>query len=144
MLGGAAEYTSNRNHTDTAPSEPTGQRCPPETERRLRVAVTVRVVSSADDRMTITQMADGPVWVAGEVEVASCDTLREHLTAAAATAESELQVDLSQVEFMDSSGLRVLLETHEACESRDVKLVVLNPSPAVHRLLEITGLTLRL
>jgi anti-anti-sigma factor len=51
-------------------------------------------------------------------------------------ADSPLVIDLSQTSFIDSSGVRMLLET--TTTSRRVAL--LSPSPPVGRVLEITGL----
>lgn len=54
---------------------------------------------------------------------------------------SRVLVDMQQVEFMDSSGLNVLvaqaLEMGEASGS----LRIGNPSAGVHRVVEVTGLT---
>jgi anti-sigma B factor antagonist len=54
--------------------------------------------------------------------------------------DSGITIDLAGVEFIDSSGLRVLITTHSALDERGQQLVLLSPSPAVARLFEITGL----
>jgi anti-sigma B factor antagonist len=51
-----------------------------------------------------------------------------------------LRVDLAAVEFIDSSGLRVLLTTHEDQELRGARFELIAPSEAVRRLLELTSL----
>lgn len=62
------------------------------------------------------------------------DRLREFGTSADAT------VDLQNVGFIDSSGLRTIVTAHQEFEEADSRLVLANPSDSVRRLLEITGL----
>lgn len=48
-------------------------------------------------------------------------------------------VDLRDVSFIDSSGLRVLVEVHQQRNDANRTLTLRSPSPAVQRLLEISG-----
>jgi anti-anti-sigma factor len=50
-------------------------------------------------------------------------------------------IDLSQISFLDSSGLRVLVAGNEALRARSADLVLRGPSANVRRILEVTGLT---
>lgn len=70
------------------------------------------------------------VWVFGEVDIATVGELRKALKC----DQPRLVVDLSNVAFMDLSGLQCLLE---AAEKHDA--VELITSPRVDRLLEITS-----
>ena len=47
---------------------------------------------------------------------------------------------MTEVTFMDSSGLRVLLDVHQRAADASRGLVLLRPSDSVMRLLEISGL----
>jgi anti-anti-sigma factor len=71
------------------------------------------------------------LWVEGEVDMSSADELhaaiRDH-------GNGPLILDASNVEFMDSSGLKVLIE---AGASRNGSIVLRRPSRAIRRLLEI-------
>jgi anti-sigma B factor antagonist len=49
-------------------------------------------------------------------------------------------VDLSEVEFLASIGIRLLTLTAKSVVSRGGKIVLLNPTPAVHHVLEVTGI----
>ena len=49
-------------------------------------------------------------------------------------------LDLPGVTFIDSSGLRVLVEAHQLRIERGTRLVLRAPSAPVQRLLEISGL----
>lgn len=49
-------------------------------------------------------------------------------------------VDLSQVDFLSSIGIRLLMLTAKSVTSRGGKMVLLNPIPEVLHVLEITGI----
>lgn len=49
-------------------------------------------------------------------------------------------VDLGEVEFIDSSGLRTIVTCHQSFEEAGARLILKDPSESVKRLLEITGL----
>lgn len=58
----------------------------------------------------------------------------------AMSADGAVAVDLSGVSFIDSSGLRVLVRAHRRQGDGQGSLTLVNPSQAVARLLDITGL----
>ncbi len=49
-------------------------------------------------------------------------------------------VDLSEVDFLTSISIRLLVLTAKSVANRGGKLVLLNPMPEVHHVLEITGI----
>ncbi len=55
-------------------------------------------------------------------------------------AAGDVVVELSGVSFVDSSGLRLLLDVHRVLERDGRRLIVLAPSRPVRRLIEIAGL----
>jgi anti-sigma B factor antagonist len=55
--------------------------------------------------------------------------------------DGDFVIDMSKVDFMDSSGLRVIIELHQRAESASRRLVVRRPSPPVAKLFELSGLT---
>jgi anti-sigma B factor antagonist len=68
-----------------------------------------------------------------------------HTAPALAAAMMELPagvatVDVAGVSFMDSSGLRVLMEVATRAREGGGDLVVTNPTPGIARLVEISGL----
>jgi anti-sigma B factor antagonist len=52
---------------------------------------------------------------------------------------TDIVIDCSRIEFIDSSGLRVLLEAREARVPHGGTVVLRSPTQAVMRLLEITA-----
>lgn len=77
------------------------------------------------------------VRLEGELDLATAPLLTEALLDCA--SEREVHIDLALLTFLDSSGLHVitaLAGTHDGNRS----VVLLNPSTAVMRSLEITGI----
>ena len=57
---------------------------------------------------------------------------------------SDVVLDLAGVEFIDSSGLRVIIHAHQSLDDAGHRLILKSPSDAVTKLLTITGLVERL
>lgn len=49
----------------------------------------------------------------------------------------KLLIDLTNVEFIDSHGLRILLNTHKDFSNENIQIVLQNPNPHLKRLLRI-------
>lgn len=75
------------------------------------------------------------VHVRGEIDAHSAPTL----DAAVRRAPGDVEIDLSAVDFVDSSGLRVLIETHQLLAARGDTLTLTGPSPAVKRMFELSA-----
>lgn len=71
--------------------------------------------------------------VAGEVDVSTEAVLREALVGLVADGATDLVVDLAEVTFMDSSGLRALIEAIRL----GAKLTLRHLRPAVRLVFEI-------
>lgn len=54
--------------------------------------------------------------------------------------DGDFVIDMSKVDFMDSSGLRVVIELHQRAEQASRRLVLRTPSQPVARLIEVSGL----
>ena len=72
----------------------------------------------------------------GELDIAGADALAKAIGAEKDGA-APLTLDMSQLTFMDSSGLRELLRAAREQEERPMRLMALSPS--VLRVLEIAG-----
>jgi anti-sigma B factor antagonist len=80
------------------------------------------------------------VAVRGEVDVAAVDALREALEAAIRGSVGAFVIDLCDVDFLDSSGLSVLLRARALLAQDDRALAVICPPGAVRRLFEVVGI----
>ncbi len=82
------------------------------------------------------------VEVHGPLEAQTVDALRSVLLDAIARYQpTQIAVDLRDVPFMDSIGVGTLVAGSNAAREVGGVLAVRSPSPFVHRLLHITGLT---
>lgn len=78
--------------------------------------------------------------VSGELDMASSPRLAEAFRRLHPAARP-LIVDLGGLEFIDVTGLHVLLEARERTRQAGVRLTVVNASRVVLRLLKLTGTT---
>jgi anti-anti-sigma factor len=79
------------------------------------------------------------IRVTGEVDLATAPELRRRLDAVIAAGTGNIDVDLSDVAFLDSSGLAVLLAAHQAACDEHRRLTVRHPSKPVLRVLQVSG-----
>jgi anti-sigma B factor antagonist len=87
---------------------------------------------------------EGPtttVALSGDLDPATAPQLDEVLLRLSGEAEvKRVVLDLAELSFLDSSGLRVFVTAREALISRGADLVLRRPTANVSRLLDITGL----
>jgi len=84
----------------------------------------------------------GTVSIAGEVDPHTAPELESELDALLGDSEvSTLVLELRALTFIDSSGLRVLVQALKRLDDRSGRLVLRNPNAATRRLLDVTGLT---
>lgn len=81
------------------------------------------------------------IEVSGEIDLASAESLAEHLTAAVTGASPpDVLVDLRHVSFFDCSGLRVLCRAEATARSRGGRLRLVSDQPRIRQLLRGAGL----
>ncbi|MCU1504653.1 MAG: anti-sigma-factor antagonist [Ilumatobacteraceae bacterium] len=93
--------------------------------------------AGSNESLQVQVGADGVIVAVGDIDVAGGPLV----DAAILEGESEQPViiDLTEVTFIDSSGLRSLLSASRRAGERGTEVVLRSPSAAVRRLLEITG-----
>jgi anti-anti-sigma factor len=77
------------------------------------------------------------IRVAGELDVATTEQLEAGFAEYASTGE-DVRMDLAEVTFIDSSGLRSLVALTRHLDGVN-QIVLVDPSPHVTRLLSLTG-----
>jgi anti-sigma B factor antagonist len=77
--------------------------------------------------------------VTGEVDVATVPTLREAVDAVLLSSERDIWIDLSQVGFIDSAGLHVLLHARRMLDRDQRHLAIIAPDGPVLRTLRLAG-----
>lgn len=97
----------------------------------------------ADTNFQIDRTDEGDQMVlalTGELDLATAPQLRDELVTAVDEGTQSLVLDLSGLGFLDSTGLRVLIETHQKLEEAGGKLVLRGVADTTARVLEIAGL----
>jgi anti-sigma B factor antagonist len=81
------------------------------------------------------------VRAAGELDVNTAPELREQLARLVSEGARKIVVDLTDVSFVDSTALSVLVSALKRLRQADGDLELASPNPSVRRVFEITGLT---
>ncbi len=84
------------------------------------------------------------VALAGEIDVSTVGQLYEQLAALHREGVAHVALNMSEVTFVDSTGLSFLVSLHKRMESIEGELIVFSPSAELRRLFQITGLDLYL
>jgi anti-sigma B factor antagonist len=99
-----------------------------------------------DDDFRVGRHLDGEVAVIvpeGDIDLKTAPAVRAELEAAQAEA-GRVVLDLRQVAFMDSSGIRLLVEAQIAAERDGFAFAVVRGPAPVQRLFDLAGLEGRL
>jgi anti-sigma B factor antagonist len=96
---------------------------------RDRLNISVR---RGADRTTIA--------LTGELDVSSAADLQTTVEQEVGAGYPDLNLDLADLTFIDSSGLSALVAANERCQSAGGKMTVCAPSRQVTKALQITGL----
>ena len=83
------------------------------------------------------------IALAGELDLDGAQRVSEALQRAEAANVRRIVLDLSQLEFIDSNGIRLILEA-DARSRADGRLKLIRGPRPVHRVFELTGTTDRL
>lgn len=79
------------------------------------------------------------VTVAGECDLHTGRQLRDALTSEVSRGARRLILDVSELSFMNSTGMQVLLSVRTVLTVRGGTLALVAPQPVVARVLELTG-----
>ena len=84
------------------------------------------------------------IELAGELDLAGANALEQELATPAAAAARAVVLDLRGVEFMDSSGLRVIAVTLQRSQERGRRFALVPGAAQVMRVFDITRMRERL
>lgn len=76
----------------------------------------------------------------GEVDVYTAPQLKQQLLSLLEAGNSQMVVDLTKVEYLDSTALGILIGGLKRVRERDGNLSLICHSPRIRRVFEITGL----
>lgn len=99
--------------------------------------------NTGDNRLEITEAIGAQaarVTLSGELDISVVERLHEHLQVFA-KAGTAVVLDISQLEFIDSSGLTVLVDCYRAARDEGRQLSIEpNMSEPVERVMKLSGL----
>jgi anti-sigma B factor antagonist len=75
-----------------------------------------------------------------ELSAANANSFRDQVRGALAERLKNIDIDLSQTLFLDSCGLGALISLQKTACTRGGVVKLLNPTPPVHQILELTRL----
>ena len=75
-----------------------------------------------------------------ELSAANANVFRDQVRGALAERLKNIDVDMSQCMFLDSCGLGALISLHKTACTRGGAVRLLNPTPPVQQILELTRL----
>lgn len=93
---------------------------------------------------TIKEDARTLVSLAGELDLSTAGRVERELERAERNQPALLALDLRELEFIDSTGLRIVLSADARARREGRRLVVIPGRPAVHRVFRIALLDQRL
>jgi anti-anti-sigma factor len=80
----------------------------------------------------------------GELDLATADDLRAELDHLFSAGFTHVVLDLRQLSFLDSTGLRLILEARRDADARSIRLELVPGPSGVQRVFEITRTEARL
>jgi anti-sigma B factor antagonist len=89
---------------------------------------------------TASQGGHAVVTATGELDLYTAPRLQAALAGLLREQVTRIVVDLSGVEFCDSTGMNVLLSAMKRLKEQGGALELAAPRPAVQRILQVTGL----
>lgn len=92
-------------------------------------------------KIAVNELADDIVHVAptGRMDALGVEDIAVPFTVAAATRKALVAVDLAQVDFLASVGLRLFFSSARALQQRGGRMVLAAPQPDVSAVLDATG-----
>jgi anti-sigma B factor antagonist len=84
------------------------------------------------------------IVVRGELDLATSPELEAQLQKVWNSGNEQLVIDLRELEFMDSTGLSIIVKAHQRLSDEGRQLSVVRGSQQVQRLLDLTGVSERL
>jgi len=76
----------------------------------------------------------------GRLDAAATPSVKQQITAAISQGNVRLALHITQVSFMDSTGLGALVSAFKAARKANGDLSIIAPSPQVQKLLKLTAM----
>jgi anti-sigma B factor antagonist len=104
----------------------------PQTKRREMLDLTINTKSLAPDTAVL--------GLEGEIDVYTSIQLKQEITQIISQGVTLLVLNMEKVEYLDSTGLGLLIGALKRLRENDGNLIIVSPSERIVRVFEITGL----
>jgi anti-sigma B factor antagonist len=97
---------------------------------------------SGPGSLTISSAVDNgavKLVLEGELDLAGAGQMEAHLATVEREAPARVVIDLGRLAFIDSTGLRLLLQADARAREHGYELVLRPGAPSVQRVFEVTG-----
>ena len=87
--------------------------------------------------------AEDKVWefkLVGEIDISNAHLFKKQLETALKETKQNITIDLSELTYIDSTGLGVIIGTYGSIHKEGYTVKLLNPRESVKKLLRISGL----
>jgi anti-sigma B factor antagonist len=79
------------------------------------------------------------IVLAGDLELATIGAVEAALESVESSDCRRILFDLSRLEFLDSTGIHLLMSVHQRCQARGRSLALVPPAGPARRALEVSG-----
>lgn len=80
------------------------------------------------------------VMIEGELDVSTAEKLKEHLNKLTNEEVIDIKMDLTNLDYIDSTGLGVMVGVLKKLKSNEKDIYIINPKNNVKKIFSITGL----
>ena len=81
--------------------------------------------------------------IEGELDVSTADKLKEYLHKLADEQVLDMKIDFSNLDYIDSTGLGVMIGVLKKLRSEEKEIYIINPKSNVKKIFTITGLEIK-
>ena len=87
-----------------------------------------------------TEKSTWEITLEGEVDISNADLFKTKVETSLAEKKQDIQLDLSGLDYIDSTGLGVIMGTYGMVKKEGFSVKIINPKQNVKKLLTISGL----
>jgi anti-sigma B factor antagonist len=104
------------------------------------VALRVARIEALETDIRKAEPAHALVMLAGELDASNVGQLYEQLAELTREGVRHIALNLAELEFIDSTGLSLIITAHKRAEALGGELIIFSPTQSIRRLFTVTGI----